>query len=135
MVHQCRLVFVSDVGALVCEIGVACCTLLQIFSLRASGAHKGLDERQLNSQIALGIVSVICSCAGLVIMLMGVTAALQAVHMMCNTIRPTRGVATGLCSGSQAATVTDYEDEDALIQNETRNALEGHDAVGIFGRG
>lgn len=76
----------SEVGAMVCELGVACCTLVQIFSLRASAVHSGGGSSEFNSQMALGIASLLATCAGLVIMLMGTTVALRIMYTVWNTV-------------------------------------------------
>ena len=133
----CRLVFSAEVAAMVCELGVACCTLLQIFSLRASGGRSGVGESELRSQMALGLVSLFSTFFCLVAMLMGANAALQAMESLWNTVRASmtsarasmtvgqksatgaRGAGNlkqGSFSGSQVVPVS-REDEELLIPN------------------
>lgn len=50
--------------------------------------HTGMDQNQKDFQIALGLVSLISSCAGLVIMFTGATVALRVVHRQSNNILP-----------------------------------------------
>lgn len=79
--------FSAEVAAIVCEHGVALCILLEIFSLRASADHQGVNKIDLQSQIALGIGSLIATCAALVIKFLGAAAALRAMHTVWTTLR------------------------------------------------
>lgn len=140
----CRLVFSAEVAAMVCELGVACCTLLQIFSLRGSGGRSGVGESELRSQMALGLVSLLSTFVCLVAMLVGATAAVQGAKSLWNTLqasitlarasvtvgRTSATVARGASSlnqgsigGGQVVPVS-REDEELLIPNSSTALIE-----------
>lgn len=133
MSDVCRWVFASELGAMVCEIGVACCTLLQIFSLQNSRrALEDGDESQLNSQMALGLVSLLMTCAALLIMCMGASVALRIMYTVWNTVMPSnyasrhassRGLA--MKSGRQMTDIEGDEAEQVLVCTSARHSNAG----------
>lgn len=87
----CRLVFASEVVAMVCELGAASCILLEILSLRASGVQQGIEESARKPEISLSLVSVIATLVCLVIMLIGGAAALRAMQLLWTSVQTTAG--------------------------------------------
>ena len=79
---------------MVCELGVACCTLLHTFSLRASSEQQQQQktkESKINSQISLGLLSLTFTLTGLALMLIGSRVALKAVGRVWKMVQTTFG--------------------------------------------
>lgn len=125
----CRVWCATEIGAMFGEIGAACCTLLYVLSLRASGTHSGLNASQLNSQIALRMTSLIVLCVSLGVMILGATRVLRVFHTVWSTVRYSMSGSTRSTGGNmflggvnQVVPVQNAGDEELLTHGACKDA-------------